>query len=234
MKYKHLFFDLDRTLWDFDKSAQQTFALLFEKHKLNHKGVPDLKTFFSTYNKHNDVLWESYRNGDLKKEILRDLRFVHTLESFGVKDEELAVTLSEDYLYYAPRTVHLFQGAVEVVKQLHPHFELHLITNGFEEVQHIKIQTAGLEPYFNKVITSEAAGVKKPDPKIFEYALYLTGASKSESLMIGDDLEVDILGAQSFGMDQIYFNPESLPHQEKPSFEIRHLNEIPDILALKL
>ncbi|HOI33209.1 MAG TPA: HAD hydrolase-like protein, partial [Bacteroidales bacterium] len=150
MKYKHLFFDLDRTLWDFDKSASQTFTLLFEKHNLKQKGVPDLKTFFSTYNKHNDVLWESYRNGDLKKEILRDLRFVHTLLSFGIRDEALAVTLSEEYLYYAPRTVYLFPGAVEVVKKLHTQYNLHLITNGFEEVQHIKIQTAGLEPYFTK------------------------------------------------------------------------------------
>lgn len=230
MKYKHLFFDLDRTLWDFDQSARQTFALLYEKHALKQKGIPDLVTFFGTYNKHNDLLWESYRNGELKKEILRDLRFIHTLESFGIKDQELAVTLSEDYLYYAPRTVHLFPDAVEVVKALFPHFELHLITNGFEEVQHIKIQTAGLEPYFKKVITSEAAGVKKPDAKIFAYALQQTGANLNESLMIGDDLEVDILGAQNFGMDQLYFNPEALPHNEKPSYEIRQLKEIVRLL----
>ncbi|MBU1369224.1 MAG: YjjG family noncanonical pyrimidine nucleotidase [Bacteroidetes bacterium] len=228
--YKHLFFDLDRTLWDFDQSALQTFALLYERHGLKARGIPDLKTLFDTYNKHNDVLWDAYRNGDLKKEILRDLRFSNTLESFGIEDQALTVTLSEEYLHYAPRTVHLFPDAVEVVKQLHPHFELHLITNGFVEVQHIKIQSAGLEPFFDKVITSEAAGVKKPDPKIFEYALQQTGADKKESLMIGDDLEVDILGAQSFGMDQLYFNPEALPHNEKPTYEIRQLKEIVKLL----
>ena len=230
-KYKHLFFDLDRTLWDFDQSALKTFALLYEKHALKQKGIPYLPTFFSTYNKHNDLLWESYRNGELTKEILRDLRFIQTLSSFDIKDEALAVTLSEEYLFYAPRTVYLFPGAAEVLKKLHPHYELHLITNGFEEVQHIKIQTANLDQYFKKLITSEAAGVKKPDPLIFDYALQQTGASKGESLMIGDDLEVDILGAQNFGIDQIYFNPEGLPHEARPSFEIRHLNEIPDLLS---
>jgi len=234
MKYKHLFFDLDRTLWDFDQSARQTFALLYEKFSLNKKGIPDFISFFSTYNHHNDLLWELYRNGELKKEILRDLRFFNTLESFGIVDKELAVKLSEDYLYYAPRTVHLFPGAVETIKELNNHYGLHLITNGFEEVQHVKIETAGLEPYFKELITSEAAGVKKPDPIIFEYALEKAKAKKEDSIMIGDDLEVDILGAKNFGMDQIYFNPGALPHHETPTFEIHCLKEIPEILSGQL
>lgn len=231
-KYQHLFFDLDRTLWDFDRSAYQTFCDLFEKHGLRKKNIQDVDVFFKTYNQVNELLWDQYRAGTLSKEILRDLRFQQTLMKFGIDDAQLAERLSEDYLYYSPRNVHLFPQAVEVLEILQKEYQLHMITNGFEEVQHIKLSTSGLGQYFQTIVTSEEAGVKKPDPKIFHYALAKAGADAVKSLMIGDDLEVDVLGAKAVGMDQVFFNPEQISHQNqpKPTFEITALAELISIL----
>jgi len=229
-RYKHLFFDLDRTLWDFDSSALHTFERMFESHKLQNLGIADVETFYQTYNEHNDKLWEEYRNGTLQKEILRDLRFSNTLKAFEIYDDKLAQKLSHDYLYYSPRTVYLFPGAIEILKLLKPNYKLYLITNGFEEVQHIKINEAGIASFFEKMITSEAAGAKKPDPSIFSYAMMQCNTLAKDSLMIGDDLPVDILGAQSFGMDQVFFNPNKQEHSENPTYEISSLIELKDIL----
>lgn len=229
-KYQHLFFDLDRTLWDFDKSAYQTFCDLFETHGLSQKNIPDVDVFFKTYNQVNELLWDQYRAGTLTKEILRDLRFKQTLMKFGIDDAKLAERLSEDYLYLSPRNVHLFPQASEVLAVLQKDYHLHMITNGFEEVQRIKLSTSGLGQYFQTIVTSEEAGVKKPDPKIFHYAMDKAGADATESLMIGDDLEVDVLGAKAVGMDQIFFNPEKVAHNNQPTYEIAALAELTAIL----
>ncbi len=228
--YKHIFFDLDHTLWDFEQSAAQTFAVLFEKHQLKLRGIPSLQVFIKEYTIHNTKLWESYRNGELKKEILRSLRFENTLKEFGINDPVLAESIGDDYVYHAPRTVFLMPGAMEVLQYLHTKYSLHLITNGFEEVQHIKVKEADLGKYFKTITTSEEAGVKKPDKQIFEYALNKAGARVQESLMIGDNLEVDIEGASQAGIDQVYFNPQKTPHALKVSFEIVHLNALMEIL----
>lgn len=232
-KYQHLFFDLDRTLWDFDKSAYQTFCDLFEKHQLTDRGIAGVDVFFAAYNHVNELLWDQYRAGTLSKEILRDLRFKQTLMSFGVDDDKLAELLSEEYLYYSPRNVHLFPKAKEVLEALQKTFQLHMITNGFEEVQHIKLRTSGLGQYFKTIVTSEEAGVKKPDQGIFHYALSKAGAKASESLMIGDDLEVDVVGASLVGMDQVFFNPDRIPHSTSVSFEIVALEELTSLLEVK-
>jgi len=230
-RYKHLFFDLDRTLWDFDSSALHTFERLFETYKLYDFGIADLDIFYQTYNEHNDKLWTEYRNGNLQKEVLRDLRFRETLKAFDIDNEKLVRQLSHDYLYFSPRTVYLFPHTIEVLEFLKKDYKLYLITNGFEEVQHIKINEAGIAGFFEKMITSEAAGVKKPDPLIFSYAMQQCNTLKAESLMIGDDLPVDILGAQAFGMDQVFFNPQKQQHAESPTYEITSLIELKDILA---
>jgi len=166
----------------------------------------------------------------LSKEVLRDLRFRHALQAFGIENDQLAVNLSEEYLYHSPRNVHLFPNAQQILELLQTNYQLHMITNGFEEVQQIKLETSGLGKYFQRVITSEEAGVKKPDCKIFAYALEKTGAHPNESLMIGDDLEVDILGAKTCGMDQVFFNPEKVTHDQIVTFEITDLLELKEIL----
>jgi putative hydrolase of the HAD superfamily len=224
--YIHLFFDLDHTLWDFESSARFTFKDMFQHFMLASLGVPDAEHFASTYHHHNNRLWALYREGKLEKEVLRSLRFSDTLFDYGVDNQNLSEELSDYYLYHAPRNVFLFPDAIEVLHQLHKKYSLHLITNGFAEVQTIKLQESGLKPYFKSIITSEEAGVKKPDPQIFLLALLKAGAIADHSLMIGDDIDVDIAGARNVGMDQVYFNPEGNGTNGKATLEISSLKEL--------
>ncbi len=209
MKYKHIFFDLDRTLWDFDKSSRQAFQEIYEKYDLASKGVGSVNIFYDVYTLHNDKLWDDYRHGKLTKEDLRDKRFLLTLRDFGIDDQSLAEKLGNDYIRLSPLKANLFPQALNLLEYLYPKYKLHIITNGFSEVQEIKIKAADLGKYFDQIITSEEAGVKKPHIKIFEYALDLAGAKPEESLMVGDDYEVDILGAKAAGMDQALFDPKA-------------------------
>ncbi len=229
-KYKHIFIDLDRTLWDFDKSAAQTFNEIFEKHQLQKYGVSSVEAFTATYNKHNDILWRMYRDGEIIKEILSVKRWFLTLEEFGIVDGELAAQIAEDYIAKSPLKVNLFPYTHEILTYLKSKYTLHLITNGFEEVQQVKIDASDLRKYFKEVITSEMAGCKKPDPRIFEFAMNRAGAEVEESLMVGDDLRVDILGAKGVEMDQIFVNYPANTHDEEIAFEVNNLKEIENIL----
>jgi len=229
-KYKHLFIDLDRTLWDFEKSAQQTFETIYSKYHLKELGIPSLEAFDEYYTAHNNRLWGYYRKGEIKKEILSVQRFELTLKDFSIDNAELAKNIAEDYINLSPTMVNLFPYTHEILSYLKSKYILHIITNGFEEVQQNKLDYASLRQYFTHIITSEMAGVKKPELEIFDYAFKLTKACVSESLMIGDDLKVDILGAQAIGMDQLYVNYEKIRHQEKPTFEVNGLKEIESLL----
>ncbi len=229
-KYKHIFLDLDRTLWDFEKSAAQTFEEIFDKYQLQTKGVPTVEAFTATYKKHNDILWAMYRDGEIIKEVLSVKRWFLTMEEFGILDGELAAFIAEDYITLSPLKVNLFPYTHEILFYLKEKYTLHLITNGFEEVQQVKIDASDLRKYFTEIITSEMAGYKKPNPRIFEFAMDKAGAVAKESMMIGDDLRVDILGAKGVDIDQIYVNFEAEPHSEEISFEINHLKEIEGIL----
>ncbi len=229
-KYKHIFIDLDRTLWDFEKSAQQTFEEIYRKHNLKERGIPSLEEFDKFYTLHNNRLWSYYRKGQIKKEVLSVQRFELTLKDFGIRDTELSKQIAADYVNLSPTMVNLFPYTHEILTYLKSKYTLHIITNGFEEVQQKKLDSANLRPYFTQIITSEMAGFKKPEPEIFSYAFKLTGANVDESIMIGDDLKVDILGAKSFGMDQIYVNFDRKKHNEEPSFEVRNLKKIERIL----
>ncbi|MBS4059770.1 MAG: YjjG family noncanonical pyrimidine nucleotidase [Bacteroidetes bacterium] len=225
-KYKHIFFDLDHTLWDFNTSSLYTIKEMFRIFELAAKGVPTHEVFVKEYHIHNDRLWELYRNGELKKEVLSSLRFADTLRNFGISDDILAEKLSDFYLYHSPRNVFLFPNTLETLGYLKKKYSLHIITNGFEEVQHTKLEVSGLRKYFNTVITSEEAGVKKPDRGIFDFAIRKTTALTDESIMVGDDLDVDILGARLAGIDGVYFNPEGKLHNEILDYEINDLNQL--------
>jgi len=230
MKYKHIFFDLDRTLWDFDTSANIAFAELFEKYKLAEKGVESVGAFQTTYNLHNEELWSLYRNGKIKKEVLRGKRFLLTLRDFGIDDVMLSERFGQDYIAISPLRVALFPHAEEILKYLMNKYQLNLITNGFSEVQEIKLISSGLGKYFKVVVTSEEAGFKKPDKRIFTYAFDKANADPAESIMIGDDPDVDILGAKAVAMDQVLFDPEKIYKQNGSTFHINHLKELEGIL----
>jgi putative hydrolase of the HAD superfamily len=150
-RYKHIFFDLDRTLWDFDASAEEAFSKIYEKFDLKSRGVESVEKFKQYYTLHNEFLWSLYREGRLQKEVLRSLRFRKTLEDFGIKDEKLAEDIGNYYVEISPLLVHLFPNAIETLEYLHPKYELHIITNGFSEVQFAKLKVSGMKKYFRRL-----------------------------------------------------------------------------------
>lgn len=224
--YKHIFFDLDRTLWDFDATAQEAFEDIYTRFNLKDKGIKNVNIFKEYYNHHNEILWTQYRKGRLTKEVLRGLRFHLTLKEFDIIDDDLAQQIGAHYVKISPLIVNLFPNTYEILDYLQTKYQLHIITNGFSEVQFTKLKASDLEKYFDKVITSEKADVKKPDAKIFLYALSKADANIEESIMIGDDLEVDILGARNMGMDQVFFDPFSKSKQNGATYYINDLIEL--------
>ena len=228
--YKHIFFDLDRTLWDFDAAAEVAFERIYEQYHLRELGIPSAHEFHMVYHPLNEKLWELYRADQITKDELNRTRFLKPLEHYGIHDIALADHLSEDYVYWSPRIVRLVPGTMELLEYLKPKYHLHLITNGFEEVQHTKLSGSGMEPYFETLTVSEEVGVKKPNPEIFRYALQKAKATPEESLMIGDEMAVDIDGARAAGIDQIFFNATGQPNQGECTYEARNLLEIKNLL----
>ena len=228
--YQHIFFDLDRTLWDFDAAAEVAFERIYEQYGLKNLGIPSAHEFHEVYHPLNEKLWELYRADQITKEELNRTRFLKPLEHYGIHDVGLADQLSEDYVYWSPRIVRLVPGTMELLDYLKSKYHLHLITNGFQEVQHIKLSGSGLEPYFETRTVSEEAGVKKPNPEIFRYALEKAHATAEESLMIGDEMAVDIEGARAAGIDQLLFNPTSEPALGRRTYEVRNLLDIKALL----
>ncbi len=224
--YKHIFFDLDNTLWDFDKSSEEVLIELYDKYKLGDLGVESFELFHSKYKERNTMMWEQYRLGKIGKAELRDQRFSLTFWDMGLDAEIAPPELADEYLKLSPLRNNLFPHAHEVLSYLQKKYLLHIITNGFEEAQHIKIAASKLTSYFKEIIISEHTGYKKPDIKIFEYSAEKAKTIPEECLMIGDGLDIDILGAAAAGWDTVYFNPACIPHTEKPTFEIRSLNEL--------
>ncbi len=229
-KYKHIFFDLDRTLWDFDAAAEVAFERIYEQYNLNSLGIPSAHEFHEVYHPLNERLWELYREDKITKADLNRTRFLKPLEHYGIHDVKLADHLSEDYVYWSPRIVRLVPGTMELLEYLKPKYHLHLITNGFEEVQDTKLTLSGMKPYFETLTVSEEVGVKKPNPEIFQYALNKAHATAEESLMIGDEMAVDIDGARAAGIDTVLFNPKGEKIEGERTFEVKDLREIKQIL----
>ena len=231
MTYKHLFFDLDHTLWDFDNNAKTTLQQLHIDLNLADKGIYDFDLFHRNYLHHNEKLWERYRTGHIKQDELRIKRMWLTLLDFHVADEDLCRQLSEMFLQLLPTRTLLFPDTVEVLEYLTAKdYQLHLITNGFERTQHDKLKSCSIDRYFKEVITSEGSNSLKPHKEIFEYALTRTGAELRQSIMIGDSIDVDIVGARNVGMDQVHVNYTNTPQHVKPTYTIQNLRELRDFL----
>jgi putative hydrolase of the HAD superfamily len=228
--YRHIFFDLDHTLWDFETNSKLALAEMFELNQLKQKGIFDFNQFYQTYRPINDQFWYLYHNRKVSKEDLRLGRFRETLSRFSINDEDLINILAQQYIELSPRKTALFEGAVEVLDYLQSNYELHIITNGFPEVQRVKIENSGLQKYFRNVLISEEVGWQKPQPEIFHHAFKLASTSPQNALMIGDSLQTDIEGAQNAGMDSVYFNPKNKWHKGSPTFEIKTLAELKEIL----
>jgi len=229
-KYRDLFFDLDHTLWDFEANSKATLKELHTALQLNERGVNDFDLFHKNYLQHNEKLWERYRNGYIKQEELRVKRMWLSLLDFKIADDELAQELSVRFLDLLPTRTILFPYTKDILQYLTDKgYVLHLITNGFEKTQHNKLMYAGLKSFFKEVITSERSGSLKPNKAIFEFALQRCGAKEKESIMIGDSIEVDIVGAMNAGLDQVYVNHLGIEPGIRPTYTVTSLKELENI-----
>lgn len=228
--YKHLFFDLDHTLWDFEANSRQTLLELYHTLSLKDRGVFEFDRFYKNYITHNDKLWERYRNGYIKVDELRLKRMWLTLLDFKIGDEPLAREMDRLFMDALPTRRILFPYTIEILDYLTGKgYRLHLITNGFQKTQLSKLQHAGLSGYFGEVITSEGANSLKPHKEIFDYAFQKTGADPAESIMLGDNIEVDIQGAINAGIDQVYVNHLGLEPAIRPTYTVYSLKELENI-----
>ena len=228
--YKHIFFDLDHTIWDFDKNAEETLHELYDIYKLDAMGLPAAEVFIETYTRNNHQLWAEYHTGKITKDELRETRFKRTFLELGLHPDSVPTAFEDDYVKLGPTKTNLFAGAHEVLQYLQGKYTLHLISNGFKESTETKVSNTNIGGYFQNIIISEVVGVNKPDPQIFEHALNLAGATKAESLMIGDSLEADIYGALNFGIDAIFFNALNIAKPDDVSLQVFGLKELMGIL----
>lgn len=227
--YKHLFFDLDNTLWDFRSNAREAFHTIFTELELFGM-IPDFDRFMKVYEECNEHLWIEYRKGKVKKDTLRIERMVMTFKEMGIDNRELATRVGDIYVHTAPKMTNLFDGVSETLNILSQKYKLYLLTNGFMEIQVQKVGNSGLTPYFSKLFMAEMVGFQKPDRRFFEYAIKSVHAHKAECLMIGDDPEADIRGASQSGIDQVFFNPEGRECPVTPTYEIKSIRELLEII----
>ncbi|TLX75318.1 noncanonical pyrimidine nucleotidase, YjjG family [Labilibacter sediminis] len=228
-KYKHLFFDLDHTLWDFETNSIQTLEELYAKYHLG-KSFGSFNQFYERYEENNNKLWIQYRERKTTKAQLNFDRFYTPFSEVGITDENIALNFGQDYITVSPTKTALMPNAIEVLEKLKLKFKLHVITNGFREVQNIKLKNSNLKQYFYKIFISETIGASKPKTAFFEYAVKSCNARKNECLIIGDNLETDIDGAINFGLDYVFLNPNKVPHTRELMHEISDLKELIEIV----
>ncbi|MEL6535174.1 MAG: YjjG family noncanonical pyrimidine nucleotidase [Bacteroidota bacterium] len=227
MNYQHLFFDLDHTLWDFDRNSTETLSELYQEFDFNGRFGFSEDRFLTTFQEVNHVLWNDYNVGKIDRSHIRARRFDMVLDALEAPATNRPADLGEVYLARCPMKPHTLPHTHEVLNYLQGKgYDLHIITNGFSDVQDIKLKAAGLDTYFDVVVTSENSGHKKPSPEIFYHALHAAKADLDDSLMIGDNLDTDIAGARSVAMDQVFFNPRKHYHPHQPTFEISSLHEL--------
>lgn len=221
-----IFFDLDHTLWDFERNSAATFRSALSTLDLNLR-VDD---FMEKYNPINHYYWKFYRENKITTLELRHLRLEKTFEALGVSvTNQMISKLSDAYIDELSTHTHLFEGTQSLLDYLNKNYSLHIITNGFDKVQQKKIRNAGLEAYFKVVLTAEAAGVKKPHSAIFNKAIEMAETKSVQSLMIGDSFEADIEGALKLGMQAIHFNSHDENYHDKCPI-VYHLDEIKQYL----
>lgn len=211
-----VFFDLDHTLWDFERNSALAFQQVFQKNKLDI----NLDDFLKIYIPKNHNYWKLFREDKITKEDLRYRRLMEVFEDLGYKTSTEEINqLSEDYIVFLPQHNFLFDHTVDTLDYLFKKYKLHIITNGFKEVQHIKMKNSCIDHYFSTVTTSEDVGVKKPHPLIFEKALAKAKTSYDKSIMIGDNLEADIIGAENYGIKAIHFTSLGSSKQNRLSVD---------------
>ncbi|MGM0946577.1 MAG: YjjG family noncanonical pyrimidine nucleotidase [Bacteroidota bacterium] len=228
--YQHLFFDLDHTLWDYDRNVTESLSELYEHYQLTELGIPTFEKFFEAFHAVNFQLWDWYNVGKIDKVNLRKERFPRIFTHAGGRAEGIPVEFEEDFMHRTSSKPHVFPYSKEILSYLKEKYKVHIITNGFNESQAKKMKSSGLDVFFDLVVTSETTGHKKPDPRIFHYAIGQLKTNAKDCLMIGDNPQSDILGAQRAEIDQVYFNPECKVSNILPTYEIKHLQELEALL----
>jgi putative hydrolase of the HAD superfamily len=231
LKLKHVFFDLDHTLWDFDTNARLALEELYERHQLREFGVEAFERFYMMYASINEKMWEQYRNGLMSKENLRVQRFEETFRKLGVPDEHIPVNIWDEYLAITPEKTNLIPGAMDLLNWLASNqIRLHIITNGFKETQKRKLKASGLDEFFSSVIISEDVGVQKPHPQIFKHALEHNNAKVSDSIYIGDHPEADVRGGIDAGLAVAFYNPGRVEHNFNVLADLQELMQLPPLI----
>jgi YjjG family noncanonical pyrimidine nucleotidase len=229
-KYTCVLFDLDHTLWDFESNSKETLETLFHQYGLREMGISSFPFFYETFSRINTGLWDLHDRGLLDARVIKEERFHKVMSEAGLDDFSLSQKFSTDFLAELPKKKLLLPRAAETLDHLYGKYTLGIITNGFDEIQSTKMNSAGILHYFENIVTSQRAGNKKPSPEIFQFALRELGHNASDSIMVGDNLQTDILGASSAGLDTVYFNPGKKAHAESVTHEIESLHELITIL----
>ena len=223
--FKHIFFDLDHTIWDFDKNSKFTFKKIFQLNNINL----DIDVFLEAYFPINTSYWKLYRANNISKQDLRFGRLKDTFKSIDLNiSTKLIHKLSEDYIKFLSTFNFLIEDSLKVLEYLNKKYTLHIITNGFQEVQNEKLLNSNIYHFFSTITNSEMVGVKKPNKKIFQVALDKANANKTNSIMIGDNLDADVLGALKFGMSSILFNF----HKEDVPADIDSIDKLDELIKL--
>lgn len=230
IRYKNLFIDLDDTLWDTYHNNKECLEEIYTEYRLD-RYYASFEAFFDIYMPHNLMLWEQYRLGKIDKQTLIIDRFRHVLRPVGIEDTSAILAINNDFLQRTTRKTRLVPGAIDLLEYLRPSYRMFILSNGFREVQFKKLSNSGLAPYFERMILSEDACIQKPHKGIFDFALKNTNSRRTESLMIGDSWEADIVGAYHSRIDQLWLNPDGLsPQTFVPTYIVRSLDEIRRIL----
>lgn len=224
-----IFFDLDHTIWDFEKNAEEALTELFDTYRFSNLGIATPGRFIETYNRNNHRLWALYHHGKINKTDLREARFADTFTELGIDPKLFPKTFEMDYLSLCPQKTNLFPHTHETLGYLKKKYTLHIISNGFSDAVEIKITKCNLKQYFDTIVISELIGVHKPHPEIFHYAVKQANTAIPKSVMVGDSLEADIQGAQRVGMDAIFFNPCNV---EIPAYVTQRITSLHELQAL--
>lgn len=228
--YKHLFIDLDDTLWDIQQNSKECLLEIYIDYGYNNY-YETFDDYYNIYMPSNHHLWGLYRDGIINKDELIVERFLVPLREFGVNDKVYAKNVSDDFLERTTRKTKLVEGSIELLDYLKPKYKMHILSNGFIEVQHKKIENSGLSPYFENIILSDDIGVNKPHADLFNHAIKKANAHRHQTLMIGDSWDADIVGAYNSNIHQLWYNPQGLQNNSfTPTYNVQQLQEIKDIL----
>lgn len=226
---KHLIFDLDDTIWDYQENSKEALQELYEVYNLLDKGV-ETHDFLTVFREVNNDLWDKFDKGEITRDIIREQRFPTVFKKLSLNLNGVAMDMQDSFMQICSAKPKLVNGVKGVLDKFRSKYNYHILSNGFDEIQFIKIEAAGISTYFDKVITSGRAGFRKPQPEIFDFILNEIGAAKNECIMIGDNPLSDIEGAHRYGMDQVYYNVHKKECAIDPTYTINKFDELLEIL----